>query len=136
MATILKVSVDFLLGKAEDPTPLEQRLKDQSWYVELRPIPVYNGANAGDIGTFPDDRNIVMWISVPKKGPGKYGVIVHGDSMEPDIKDGDIVVIDPDVAIDNGSKVIVIIDGQAYVKKIYFQDNVIVLQSLNSWTFM
>jgi len=51
--------------------------------------------------------------------------------MEPDIKDGDIVVIDPDVAIDNGSKVIVIIDGQAYVKKIYFQDNVIVLQSLN-----
>jgi len=56
--------------------------------------------------------------------------------MEPDIKDGDIVVIDPDVAIDNGSKVIVIIDGQAYVKKIYFQDNVIVLQSLNSWTFM
>ena len=92
---------------------------------------MYNGANAGDIGTFPDDRNIVMWISVPKKGPGKYGVIVHGDSMEPDIKDGDIVVIDPDVAIDNGSKVIVIIDGQAYVKKIYFQDNVIVLQSLN-----
>ena len=136
LATILKVSVDFLLGKTEDPTPLEQRLKDQPWYVELRPIPVYNGANAGDIGTFPDDRNIVMWISVPKKGPGKYGVIVHGDSMEPDIKDGDIVVIDPDVAIDNGSKVIVIIDGQAYVKKIYFQDNVIVLQSLNSWTFM
>ena len=132
LATILKVSVDFLLGKTEDPTPLEQRLKDQPWYVELRPIPVYNGANAGDIGTFPDDRNIVMWISVPKKGPGKYGVIVHGDSMEPDIKDGDIVVIDPDVAIDNGSKVIVIIDGQAYVKKIYFQNNVIVLQSLNS----
>ena len=131
LATILKVSVDFLLGKTEDPTSLEQRLKDQPWYVELRPIPVYNGANAGDIGTFPDDRNIVMWISVPKKGPGKYGVIVHGDSMEPDIKDGDIVVIDPDVAIDNGSKVIVIIDGQAYVKKIYFQDNVIVLQSLN-----
>ena len=131
LADFFDVSIDYLLGKTDDPTPPQKRLEDYPWYVELRPIPVYNGASAGDIGTFPDDRNIVMWISVPKKGPGKYGVIVHGDSMEPDIKDGDIVVIDPDVAIDNGSKVIVIIDGQAYVKKIYFQDNVIVLQSLN-----
>ena len=75
MATILKVSVDFLSGKAEDPTPLEQRLKDQPWYVELRPIPVYNGANAGDIGTFSDDRNIVMWISVPKKVLGSMELL-------------------------------------------------------------
>jgi len=131
LADFFDVSIDYLLGKTDDPTPPQKRLEDYPWYVELRPIPVYNGASAGDIGTFPNDREIVTWIMIPRNKPGKYGVIVHGDSMEPEIHDGDIVVIDPDLPIDNGSKVVVIIDGEAFVKKIYFEDNAVILQSNN-----
>jgi len=130
IARILEVSVDYLLGLTDDPTPPQQLLPP--WAVDLRAIPVYNGASAGDIGTFPNDNYIVMWITVPKQEPGKYGVIVHGDSMEPDISNGDVVIVDPNLPIDDGCEVVVIIDGEAYVKKIYFQDNVVILQSINS----
>ena len=131
LADFFKVSIDYLLGKTDDPTPPQKRLEDYPWYVELRPIPVYNGASAGDIGTFPDNREIVTWIMIPRKKPGKFGIIVHGDSMEPEIHDGDIVIVDPDLSIENGSKVVVIIDGEAFVKKIYFEDNAVILQSNN-----
>lgn len=131
LAEYFGVSIDYLLGKTDDPTPPQKRLEDYPWYVELRPIPVYNGASAGDIGTFPDNREIVTWIMIPRKKPGKFGIIVHGDSMEPEIHDGDIVIVDPDLSIENGSKVVVIIDGEAFVKKIYFEDNAVILQSNN-----
>jgi len=38
---------------------------------------------------------------------------------------------DPDIVIDNGNLVLVILEDEAFVKKIFFQDGMVVLQSLN-----
>lgn len=128
IADYFDVSVDYLLGLTEDPTPPKSHFPSR---VKLRPIPVYNGACAGLKGSFPDGTQPVEWIMIPDNKPGKFGVIVYGDSMEPEIKNGDIVVVDPDIVIDNGNLVLVILEDEAFVKKIFFQDGTVVLQSLN-----
>jgi len=136
IADFFEVSVDYLLGKTDDPTPSHKRIEDYPWYVELRPIPVYNGAKAGLEGKFPDDSEIVTWISIPKKSPGKFAVIVHGDSMEPEISDGDMVVVDPDVEIQPNDRVVVIFEDDsenegAVVKIFQKQGNIVILTSKN-----
>lgn len=124
IADYFGVSIDFLFGYES------KSITQEPWMINLRPIPVYNGARAGLHGSFIDE-NIVRWVTIPVNKPGKFGVIVHGDSMEPTICDGDIVVVDPDLSVENGSLALVLLDDEVYAKKIYFNDNSVILQSLN-----
>lgn len=128
IAQVFDVSIDYLLGFTDDSTSPSKQLPGA---IDLRPIPVYNGANAGRTGGFPDAFQILQWIMIPVKRPGKFGVIIHGDSMEPDICDGDIVVVDPDMEIHNGDMALVIIEDEAFVKRLYRQDGAVVLHSSN-----
>lgn len=128
LADLLDTSVDYLIGLSDIPSPPG---KEVPWAVKLRPIPVYNGASVGINGSFPDGSDVVKWIMIPANKSGKFGVIIHGDSMEPEIRGNDIAVIDPDFAVDSGNLALVILDDEAYVKKVYFHDGAVILQSLN-----
>ena len=131
LADFFKVSIDYLLGKTDDPTPPQKRLEDYPWYRAVKHIPVYNGANAGNVGSFPDGSTVLRWIGVPKNVPADFAIVVHGDSMEPKIHDGDIVVVSTQRPFINGELVVVIIDGEAYVKRLWVENNRVVLQSEN-----
>lgn len=128
IAEVLGVSVDYLLGRTNNPH-IHLEKKD---IISLKQIPVYNGAGAGN-ATFPDGYNIADWIGIPSNSPGKFGVIVHGNSMQPEISDGDIVIVDPNISWKNGDKVVVIdiIETGAMVKKIFEENGTLILQSLN-----
>ncbi|MFS2056297.1 S24 family peptidase, partial [Variovorax sp. CT11-76] len=56
---------------------------------------------------------------------------VNGNSMEPIFKDGEIIFVEKMHNIQNGQIGIFIIDGEAYVKKVYVEDDRLTLVSLN-----
>ena len=75
-------------------------------------IPVYDGVAAGNGGKYPDGTHPVEHIELPKDVSGEFAVIVHGDSMEPEIYDGDLVVVDRNREIINGDRVVVILEDE------------------------
>lgn len=56
---------------------------------------------------------------------------VNGDSMEPLFKNGQIIFIEKAHTIKDGQIGVFIINGDAYVKKVYVEDNRLTLVSLN-----
>ncbi|HDB3410411.1 TPA: helix-turn-helix domain-containing protein [Staphylococcus aureus] len=56
---------------------------------------------------------------------------VNGDSMEPLFKNGQIIFIEKSHTIKDGQIGVFIINGNAYVKKVYVEDNRLTLVSLN-----
>lgn len=122
---IFNINPDTILGsQSVDFIPLVNR------------IPVYDGARAGNVPNFPKDAVVLEWLDVPMNLGGKAGIIVHGDSMSPEINDGDIVIINPDLEIRSGDRVVVIFeDGNgsdgAVVKIFKQQNDIVILSSLN-----
>ena len=55
----------------------------------------------------------------------------NGDSMEPLFKNGQIIFIEKSHTIKDGQIGVFIINGDAYVKKVYVEDNRLTLVSLN-----
>ena len=87
-------------------------------------IPVYASVSAGT-GAFADDANIESYIEIPKEWENHgdfFGLRVRGDSMEPEIKDRDIVivkrieVVEPDM--DNKIVVAIINGDEGFVKRL------------------
>ncbi|RLI78367.1 hypothetical protein DRP07_11140 [Archaeoglobales archaeon] len=138
LAQILETSVDYLIGITDDPRPFWERANIQIYpEEEFKEIPVYNGARAGNEGAYPDGSTIIEYVKIPKDIPGKFGVKVFGDSMEPEICDGDVVVVNPDLAYASGDRVVVVLGDPYFIEpaavvKIYREQNgVRYLQSRN-----
>ena len=78
--------------------------------IRGKPVPVWDRVQAGKWAEVaPNLREVENnnWI-VPQDphGPDTFAMIVHGDSMLPLFREGDIVVIDPDVSPRSGSYVV------------------------------
>ncbi|MDL0090049.1 LexA family transcriptional regulator [Campylobacter gastrosuis] len=74
--------------------------------------------------------------NVLKVEPMEYDIIkVNGDSMEPFIKDGDMVLVQRDIKAKHGDIVIANLQGSLYVKKLLINpiNNSVKLTSLNSF---
>mgnify|MGYP004458536819 CR=1 FL=1 len=61
-----------------------------------------------------------------------YALVVNGDSMEPDIKNGQIIYVKECPDVENGAIAIVEVDGAVTCKKVYKWNDHIELQSLNT----
>ncbi len=94
-------------------------------------IPVLGRVAAGiPIGMVED---IVDEEEIPEDWQGDYfGLLIHGDSMEPKISDGDIVIVKKQDDVENGQVGIVTINGDdATCKRIYKYAETLVLMSIN-----
>ena len=67
------------------------------------------------------DREDYLWINV------------KGDSMAPTIEDGDRILVKKQDSVENGSVAVVMIEEEAFVKKIKFGRNWIELHSFNPY---
>ena len=87
-------------------------LRDAARAVAQRRIPLIGLAQAGAEGYFDDGGYPVGggWdeVSVPEVGdPNAYALEIHGDSMTPVFRDGDLVIVSPAAPVRRGDRVVV-----------------------------
>lgn len=71
------------------------------------------------------EENIESYDEVPSDWHADFTLLCQGDSMEPKIKDGDIVAIHSQPIVDNGQIAAVLIDGEATLKRVFlFADHI------------
>jgi repressor LexA len=96
-------------------------------------IPVVGRVAAGE--PILAEENIEGYINIEKlftKSEGLFLLKVSGDSMvDEGIMDGDYVAVKPTSTIENGQIGVVLLDGEATVKRIYIQSNRVALKSAN-----
>ena len=133
IADYLECSVDYLLGRTNDPTwhKPEEVLAEmvQKTPIIMKPqqkhkkpeimLPYYpQSASAGD-GNYIFDE-LPEWHTVPKNSKTEeadFMLMVSGDSMLPKFADGDIVLVKKTPSIFEGEIGIFYIDGDAFIKQ-------------------
>lgn len=140
--TLLKISeyfgvtVDYLLGNSEAPTP-EPEIKGNATLLDptkTRMVPVFESVSAG-FGTIAQDLILeYMPLYIPSDSEAKDTICikVKGDSMSPEIEDGDIIQVYKTSDVENGNVAVVLVDGEeALVKTVYFKMASVELCSMN-----
>lgn len=130
IADFLGVSVDYLLGKEENPETNAVILGEK----KVRLVPVYESVSAG-FGTLAVNDIVDYYpcfIESEEEASESLCIVVRGDSMAPKIEDGDLIRVHKQTSIDSGSFAVLLLDGEeALVKKVYYGNNWIELHSVN-----
>lgn len=114
----------------------EKTLEEQNTNVidlrEYRDVDIQSSVSAGT-GIVDLDANHTERISYNGFIPNRYDTAfrVQGDSMEPMFQDGEIVFVVKDEDVRNGQIGVVLIDGEAFIKKMYVEGDKLRLVSLN-----
>lgn len=77
------------------------------------------------------EENLEGYVSIPAAWHATFTLQCRGDSMEPRIKDGDLVAIRKDVQVENGQIAAVRIGDEATLKHLYLYPDKVVLQPEN-----
>lgn len=103
-------------------------IEESDWYE----VKFYGSVSAGT-GLYLDDEQVETISFGADMIPNgtDFCLKVNGDSMEPTFNNGDYVFIKRETDFRNGTIGAVIVNGEAYLKKIYITDNSIRLVSLN-----
>lgn len=113
------------------PIPFDNNV-NLSLKHELHRIPIISWVQAGnwrDIEHYDsDDMEYVQTVKFIEDG---FAIRVHGDSMQPEFADGDIIVIDPHAPQDAGCYVVAVHDNQATLKKLVYDGTTPYLKPLN-----
>ena len=124
MAEMFDVSVDYLIGR--DETADERKTKGYF-------VPVLGRVAAG-LPLFADEE-ILDYEELPlewKKKGEYFGLTIKGQSMEPRICDGDVVIVRQQEDCNNGDVAIVMVNGdEATCKRVQKSDDGITLISNN-----
>ena len=124
LARVLKVTEAYLMGWEEKSEQPPQGLK----------IPVLGTVAAGIPISAVED--ILDYEEVPQSWENQgefFGLRIKGDSMKPDINNGDTVIVRQQSTANNGDVVIALVNGDdATCKKLQKTDNGIMLVSNNS----
>lgn len=126
IAKVFKIHIsDFFVENNENSQPIENNT--------LKKIPIISKVSAG-LGTFGID-DILDWLKLPVNIAKKadFATLIDGDSMEPKIEDGSLVLVRQNSILDNGDIGIFYLNKEVFCKK-FSQDpftNIITLKSLN-----
>ena len=77
------------------------------------------------------EENVESYDEVPSDWHADFTLLCQGDSMEPKIKDGDVVAIHSQPMVENGEVAAVLIDGEATLKRVFLFDDHIELRAEN-----
>ena len=77
------------------------------------------------------EENVEALDEVPSDWHADFTLLCQGDSMEPKIKDGDVVAIHSQPMVENGEVAAVLIDGEATLKRVFLFDDHIELRAEN-----
>nr|DAF53766.1 MAG TPA: Repressor protein CI [Myoviridae sp. ctZ2t4] len=122
----------------ESPILKEEKLKIKYiGQIKQKKIPFFPDiqASAG-YGCLNEDETELEFIEVPEElaKPGNIAIRVFGESMEPEIKDGDTIVIETKCVECIKNKIIVVnYQGAVYLKKFVEEGNTCYLVSINPY---
>lgn len=124
IADYFGVSVEYLLGEAEP----------ESDHPRAYRVPVLGRVAAG-LPLYAVEE-ILDWEELPlewKKKGEYFGLQIKGDSMEPRICEGDVVIVRKQEQVESGEIAIVLVNGDSGTcKKVLWHDKGITLISLNA----
>ncbi|MFI3162867.1 MAG: XRE family transcriptional regulator [Bacillota bacterium] len=114
--------------------------KDNASYIEIskraektnaRTLKVFLQPAAAGTGNYLDDDSFEEILFENPPASADFGVRIAGDSMTPQINDGDIVFVKQQATISEGEIGIYVIDGDAFCKKLLSKNGEYFLHSLN-----
>ncbi|RKX49115.1 MAG: hypothetical protein DRP25_06505, partial [Thermotoga sp.] len=133
IAETLEVSLSFLLGETDDPTP--PKFSNEAIPTTLeRPVkivPVFSTEVSAGNGIFPDSFHPEAYLPVERYDVD-YVFIVRGKSMEPYVLDGGKILVKATPNPRDGDMILCIYDGMFYVKYFHRDGDRIILMSENS----
>lgn len=97
--------------------------------IPVRPVPIVGVASCGlPLASEYQIEGEVIYVPTNLYSPKLYTVIACGNSMLPEISDGDKIVCDPDADVKSGDIVHYVIDGESAVKIYYHNASVGVVE--------
>lgn len=129
----LDISVDDLKHIGNDNFRLSEFHKKYAIPIQnIYQIPVIGRVSAGMGGIAQIDPQGYE-IATDLKNPDEYVYLtVRGDSMYPDIKDGDLALVHIQSVVDSGELAVVIVNGEeGVIKKVQYHENAVSLVSFN-----
>ncbi len=114
--------------------------KENASYIEIskraekttsRTLKVFLQPAAAGTGNYLDDDSFEEMLFENPPATADFGVRIVGDSMEPQIANGDIVFVKKQASISDGEIGIYVIDGDAFCKKLLAKNGEYFLHSLN-----
>ena len=134
LAKYFGVSVDYLMGKTNNPIPNTEKVGIYIPYEKRGLRPVIGLASAGT-GVIAEEM-IVGWEAVEDEydNDNCFWLEVSGNSMAPKIDNGDRVLIQRDAEIESGCIAVVVVDGtEGFLKQVEFGENSTLLHSFNPY---
>lgn len=134
IADIFNVDMDFLLGRS-DVERKEPILLNENIPAGFDPLPACDKVPlVGRIACgqpITAEENLEGYVSIPAAWHATFTLICRGDSMEPRIKDGDLVAIHSQPEVENGEIAAVRIGDEATLKHVYLHADFIELRPEN-----
>ena len=128
IALALETTVEYLLG-------IETQIETPPEIANVFSIPVFDSVSAG-FGCYADS-SVVGFKPTYLSGVADAGeylwINVKGDSMSPKIENGDVILVRKQDSVENGSVAVVMIEDEAFVKKIRYGKDWIELHSFNPY---
>ena len=138
LANHYDVSVDYLIGRSENPVKEKLPTAEDFSRYGLRPItkkrvPLLGNIPCGEPKYAAED--IECYVEIGNDVKADFCLRAKGDSMiGARIHDGDLVFIRSTPQVDNGQIAAVIIDDEATLKRVYYypENNMMILKPENS----
>jgi len=130
IAKVFNVTTDELLG---EKTPIITNLKP---IENMRRVPIIGLVRCGAGACAYEDIDEYISIDDTYRPDEMRGFRAEGDSMEPEIHDGDICLVHLQEDVPDGALAVVVIcdgadEGEGTIKRIHKQDGAIILQATN-----
>lgn len=134
LAKILQTTPAYLMGWEEQPTPKPTSPAPIPPGFEPMPkmkkIPLIGSIACGEPITA--EQNIEKMVDVPESIRCDFSLTCHGDSMvDAGIHDKDVVYIRIQPVVENGEIAAVRIDGEATLKRVYYNPGTLTLMPAN-----
>lgn len=128
LSKILQTTPAYLMGWEEE-SPVDKVPPGFSPLPEMEQVPLVGRIACGQPITA--EENLEGHVSIPTEWHATFTLMCEGDSMEPRIKDGDLVAIRKDVQVENGQIAAVRIGDEATLKHVYLHPDYIELRPEN-----
>lgn len=133
IADIFNVDMDYLMGRStverKNPVATSPIPAGFQPLPKMRKIPRVGRIACGE--PILAEENIEDYDATPEEWHADFTLLCRGESMEPKIKDGDVVAIRTQPQVENGEIAAVRIGDEATLKRVYCNGSTVILQAEN-----